>query len=90
MCIRDRTYAAERGMNSFEAAISHAKKPKELFGEDPEITKGDADAAFPVSYTHLRFSRAFKVAPLPQSQFRGKGKEIMCNPTNGGRSDRGH
>jgi xanthine dehydrogenase YagR molybdenum-binding subunit len=51
------TYAVERGMNSFEEAISHAKKPKQIFGEDPEITKGDPDAAFK-SATHrvdLRF-----------------------------------
>ena len=52
------TYAAERGMNSFEAAISHAKKPKQILGEDPEVTKGDPDAAFK-SATHrvdLRFT----------------------------------
>jgi len=40
------TYTAERGMNSFEAAIPSAKKPKEILGEDPEVTKGDPDAAF--------------------------------------------
>ena len=40
------TYAAEQGMNSFVEAIPSAKKPKEIMGEDPEVKKGDADAAF--------------------------------------------
>ena len=40
------TYATERGMNSFEAAIPSAKQPKQILGEDPEVTKGDPDAAF--------------------------------------------
>jgi xanthine dehydrogenase YagR molybdenum-binding subunit len=38
-------YAAERGSNSFEEAIPHAKKPKNILGEDPEVSKGDADVA---------------------------------------------
>ena len=40
------TYLAEPGMNSFEAAIGSAKKPKQILGEDPEVTKGDPDAVF--------------------------------------------
>jgi xanthine dehydrogenase YagR molybdenum-binding subunit len=52
------TYAAKPGMNSFEEAIPSAKKPKEILGDDPEVTKGDADAVF-TSATHrvdLRFT----------------------------------
>jgi xanthine dehydrogenase YagR molybdenum-binding subunit len=37
-------YAAEPGANSFEEAIKHAKKPKNVMGEDSEILKGKADA----------------------------------------------
>ena len=40
------TYAAEQGMNSFEAAIAGAKKPKHILGESPEVSKGDPDAVF--------------------------------------------
>ena len=38
------TYAAEPGMNSFEAAIPSAKKPKQVLGEATEVTRGDPDA----------------------------------------------
>jgi len=38
-------YATEHGMNSFEAAIPGAKKPKQILGESPEVCKGDPDAA---------------------------------------------
>ena len=37
-------YAAEPGSNSFEEAIGQAHKPKNILGEDPEVSKGDADA----------------------------------------------
>lgn len=40
------TYAVEQGMNSFETAIRGAKKPKHIMGESPEVSKGNADAAF--------------------------------------------
>ena len=40
------TYAAQKGMNSFEEAIPSAKRPKEVLGDDPQVTKGDPDAAF--------------------------------------------
>lgn len=40
----DARYDAEPGANSFEEAIRHAKKPKTILGEDPEVSKGDADA----------------------------------------------
>jgi xanthine dehydrogenase YagR molybdenum-binding subunit len=39
-------YDAEPGMNSFEEAIPSAKKPKQILGEDPEVTRGDPDAVF--------------------------------------------
>jgi len=39
-------YAADRGVNSFEEAIPSAKKPKQILGEDPEVTNGDADQVF--------------------------------------------
>jgi xanthine dehydrogenase YagR molybdenum-binding subunit len=51
-------YAVKPGMNSFEAAIPSAKKPKEVLGDDPEVSKGDPDAVF-TSATHrvdLRFT----------------------------------
>jgi xanthine dehydrogenase YagR molybdenum-binding subunit len=38
-------YAAERGVNSFEESIPHAKKPKDILGEEPEVAKGEPDAA---------------------------------------------
>ena len=37
------TYAAEPGMNSFEESIAHAKKPKQILGDAPEVTRGDPD-----------------------------------------------
>ncbi len=40
------TYAAERGVTSFEESIPHATKPKDIMGEAPEVSKGDADAVF--------------------------------------------
>ena len=39
-------YVAERGMNSFEEAIPSAKRPKQILGEDPEVSNGDADKVF--------------------------------------------
>lgn len=39
------SYAPETGINSFEQSIPAAKKPKNVLGEDPEVSKGDADAA---------------------------------------------
>ena len=36
-------YAAEPGLNSFEESIPHAKQPKEIMGEAPEVKKGSAD-----------------------------------------------
>ncbi len=40
------TYETESGANSFEAAIPGATRPKQILGDDPQVTKGDADAAF--------------------------------------------
>ena len=40
------SYASEPGANSFEESIARAKKPKDVLGEDPEVSKGDADGAF--------------------------------------------
>jgi xanthine dehydrogenase YagR molybdenum-binding subunit len=40
------TYAAERGVNSFEESIPHATDPKQVMGEASEVKKGDADAIF--------------------------------------------
>jgi xanthine dehydrogenase YagR molybdenum-binding subunit len=39
-------YAGESGANSFESAIPSAKKPKDVLGDDPEVSKGDPDKAF--------------------------------------------
>lgn len=39
-------YAAKPGMNSFEGAIPSAKMPKNVLGDDPEVSKGDPDAVF--------------------------------------------
>lgn len=39
-------YAAEPGSNSFEEAIPRAKKPKNILGEDAEVSKGNADKIF--------------------------------------------
>lgn len=38
------SYAPEAGANSFEEAIQHATKPKNILGDDTEVLKGDADA----------------------------------------------
>jgi len=38
-------YASENGVTSFEESIPAAKKPKDVLGDDPEVSKGDADAA---------------------------------------------
>ncbi len=51
-------YDVKPGVNSFEEAIPSAKKPKQILGDDPEVTRGDADAAFHAA-THrvdLRFT----------------------------------
>lgn len=39
------SYAAEPAATSFEEAIPGAKKPQQIMGDAPEVTKGDADAA---------------------------------------------
>ncbi len=39
------TYDPEPGVNSFEESIRSAKKPKQVLGESPEVSSGDADAA---------------------------------------------
>jgi xanthine dehydrogenase YagR molybdenum-binding subunit len=51
-------YDVEQGMNSFEEAIPSAKKPKQILGDDPEVTRGDPDAAFNAATHHvdLRFT----------------------------------
>ena len=38
------TYVAEQAVTSFEAAIPHAKTPKQVLGESPEVAHGDPDA----------------------------------------------
>ena len=38
-------YEAEAGMNSFEESIHYAKTPKDVLGDVPEVTRGDADEA---------------------------------------------
>jgi xanthine dehydrogenase YagR molybdenum-binding subunit len=38
-------YETAKGMNSFEESIAYAKKPEHILGEDPEVTRGDADDA---------------------------------------------
>jgi xanthine dehydrogenase YagR molybdenum-binding subunit len=55
------TYVAEQAMNSFEAAIPGAKKPKHILGESPEVSKGDPDAVFK-SATH-RVDMKFTTPP---------------------------
>ncbi len=39
-------YKPEAAVTSFEASIPHARKPKNILGEPPEVTNGDPDAAF--------------------------------------------
>src|SRR5262245_50952198 len=39
------TYAPEKAVTSFEAAIAEAKRPKDVLGESPEVAHGDPDAA---------------------------------------------
>src|SRR5207248_1013052 len=38
-------YTSEAAANSFEESIASAKKPTNVLGEAPEVSKGDADAA---------------------------------------------
>ncbi|HEY1986062.1 MAG TPA: xanthine dehydrogenase family protein molybdopterin-binding subunit [Terracidiphilus sp.] len=39
------TYTEAAGANSFEESIPSAHKPKQILGEEPEVIKGDVDAA---------------------------------------------
>jgi xanthine dehydrogenase YagR molybdenum-binding subunit len=39
------TYRREPAITSFDASIPHAKTPKEILGESPELAEGDPDAA---------------------------------------------
>jgi xanthine dehydrogenase YagR molybdenum-binding subunit len=45
------SYTSQKAATSFEAAIAHAKTPKDVLGESPEIVHGDPDAALQ-SATH--------------------------------------
>ena len=38
-------YAPEKTVSSFEESIPHAKKPKDVQGESPEVSKGNPEAA---------------------------------------------
>jgi xanthine dehydrogenase YagR molybdenum-binding subunit len=38
------TYSVEEAVTSFEASIAHARTPKDVLGESPEVVKGDPDA----------------------------------------------
>jgi xanthine dehydrogenase YagR molybdenum-binding subunit len=43
------TYTAEPAVTSFEGSIASAKVPKDVLGESPEVSKGDADAVLAIA-----------------------------------------